>query len=104
MQLQCYNLLTVHCGQAEISSVRRAILYEFPFGVNYGWLLLIFALTACYSVICPLITPFGLFYLVMKHGVDRWVWGVGCGVWGVQCVQYRLLSVGCRDCRVGGVR
>ena len=59
-------------SKAEISSVRKAILYEFPFGINYGWMLLIFALTVSYSVICPLITPFGLFYMVMKHGVDRY--------------------------------
>merc|ERR1711962_45580 len=59
-------------SQAEISSVRKAIVYEFPFGINYGWLLLIFALTVSYSVICPLITPFGLFYMIMKHGVDRY--------------------------------
>merc|ERR1719189_2424952 len=35
-------------------------------------MLLIFALTAAYAVICPIITPFGLFYLLMKHGVDRY--------------------------------
>lgn len=57
---------------AEIPSVRAANLYEFPFGFNYGWMLLIFALTVAYGVVCPLITPFGLFYLVMKHGVDRY--------------------------------
>ena len=57
---------------AEISSVRKAIVYEFPFGINYGWMLLIFALTVSYSVICPLIAPFGLFYIIMKHGVDRY--------------------------------
>merc|ERR1719295_839100 len=57
---------------AEYTSVRKANLYEFPFGFNYGWMLLIFALTAAYAVICPIITPFGLFYLVMKHGVDRY--------------------------------
>merc|ERR1719195_1830621 len=59
-------------SKAEISSVRRAILYEFPFGVNYAWMLLVFALTVSYAVICPLITPFGLFYFIMKHGVDRY--------------------------------
>ena len=58
-------------SKAEISSVRRAILYEFPFGVNYAWMLLVFALTVSYAVICPLITPFGLFYFIIKHGVDR---------------------------------
>ena len=35
-------------------------------------MLLIFALTATYSVICPLIAPFGLFYMIMKHLVDRY--------------------------------
>ena len=35
-------------------------------------MLLIFALTVAYGVVCPLITPFGLFYLIMKHGVDRY--------------------------------
>ncbi|CAB4057507.1 LIMS1_2 [Lepeophtheirus salmonis] len=46
---------------AEVSSVRCANLFEFPFGYNYGWILLIFALTIAYAVVCPLITPFGLF-------------------------------------------
>ena len=59
-------------SRAEISSVRKAIVYEFPFGVNYAWMLLVFALTVSYSVICPLITPFGLFYFVIKHCVDRY--------------------------------
>ena len=57
---------------AEIASVRKASLYEYPFGFNYSWMLLIFALTAAYGVVCPLITPFGLFYMIMKHGVDRY--------------------------------
>ena len=57
---------------AEIASVRKANLYEFPFGFNYGWMLLIFSLTCAYCVVCPLITPFGLVYMVMKHGVDRY--------------------------------
>merc|ERR1712018_18119 len=57
---------------AEVPNVRSANLYEFMFGYNYGWILLIFAMTCAYCVVCPLITPFGLFYLVMKHGVDRY--------------------------------
>ena len=80
---------------AETPSVRRSNIYEFMFGYNYGlfyvrlvslfmaiddfcllflsgWMLLIFALTSAYAVVCPLITPFGLFYLVMKHLVDRY--------------------------------
>ena len=46
-------------------------------------MLLIFALTSAYAVVCPLITPFGLFYLVMKHLVDRWV----------QCHDYRVVHL-----------
>ena len=57
---------------AETPSVRKATLYEYPYGFNYGWMLLIFALTATYSVVCPLIAPFGLFYMIMKHLVDRY--------------------------------
>ena len=59
-------------SQAEISSVRKAIVLEFPFGVNYAWMLLVFAVTVSYSVICPLITPFGLSYFLIKHAVDRY--------------------------------
>ncbi len=57
---------------AETPYVRRANLYEFMFGFNYSWMLLIFSLTAAYAVVCPLITPFGLFYMIVKHGVDRY--------------------------------
>ncbi|XP_063242767.1 calcium permeable stress-gated cation channel 1 isoform X2 [Bacillus rossius redtenbacheri] len=59
-------------SRAETASVRKAILYEFPFGVHYAWMLLIFALTITYSLSCPLITPFGLLYMCMKHLVDRY--------------------------------
>jgi hypothetical protein len=44
-----------------MASVRKAILREFPFGVQYAWMLLIFAMTTMYSLSCPLITPFGMF-------------------------------------------
>lgn len=59
-------------SQAETASVRRAILWEFPFGVQYAWMLLIFAMTTMYSLACPLITPFGLLYMILKHFVDRY--------------------------------
>ncbi|XP_065347939.1 calcium permeable stress-gated cation channel 1 [Cloeon dipterum] len=57
---------------AETMSVRKAILWEFPFGVQYAWMLLIFAMTIMYSLSCPLITPFGWLYLILKHLVDRY--------------------------------
>lgn len=58
-------------SEAETANVRRAILWEFPFGVQYAWMLLIFAMTTVYSLSCPLITPFGFIYMLLKHAVDR---------------------------------
>ncbi|KAF2360557.1 Calcium permeable stress-gated cation channel 1 N-terminal transmembrane domain [Trinorchestia longiramus] len=59
-------------SEAETASVRRAILYEFQFGVQYAWMMLIFAMTIIYSISCPLITPFGLVYMIFKHFVDKY--------------------------------
>ncbi|CAG2057542.1 unnamed protein product, partial [Timema podura] len=59
-------------SKAETASVRKEILWEFSFGVQYAWMLLIFAMTVTYSLSCPLITPFGLLYMCMKHLVDRY--------------------------------
>ncbi|KAI5736401.1 hypothetical protein M8J76_002862 [Diaphorina citri] len=64
--------ISVARSEAETASVRKQILWEFPFGVQYAWMLLIFALTTVYSLSCPLITPFGLLYLCLKHLVDRY--------------------------------
>ena len=43
----------------------------FEYGNHYAWFLSIFSITMAYSLSCPLITPFGLLYAVMKHFVDR---------------------------------
>ncbi|KAJ4436072.1 hypothetical protein ANN_18699 [Periplaneta americana] len=55
-------------SQAETASVRKAILWEFPFGVQYAWMLLIFAMTTMYSLSCPLITPFGKLVTLLVPG------------------------------------
>lgn len=59
-------------SKAEQGSVRKAIVWEFPFGVDYAWMLLIFAVTVMYSLTTPLIVPFGLIYMCLKHCVDRY--------------------------------
>ncbi|KAG7205790.1 hypothetical protein KM043_007735 [Ampulex compressa] len=63
--------LCIARSRAERIHVRKAVLWEFPLGAHYAWLLLVFTMTTVYSVACPLITPFGLLYLVVKHLVDR---------------------------------
>uniref|UniRef100_A0A8C4DU55 Transmembrane protein 63C n=1 Tax=Dicentrarchus labrax TaxID=13489 RepID=A0A8C4DU55_DICLA len=46
--------------------------YEFQFGLEYAWTMCIFAVSMTYSITCPIITPFGLLYLILKHMVDRY--------------------------------
>ncbi|XP_046651573.1 calcium permeable stress-gated cation channel 1-like isoform X3 [Daphnia pulicaria] len=59
-------------SRAEVPGVRRNLLWEFNFGVQYAWTLLNFSLITMYSVSCPLITPFGFVYVLLKHFVDRY--------------------------------
>ncbi|CAK9817995.1 Calcium permeable stress-gated cation channel 1 [Anthophora quadrimaculata] len=71
-ELAIYTLrLCLARSRAERIHVRKAVLWEFPLGAHYAWLLLVFTMTTVYSLACPLITPFGLLYLVVKHLVDR---------------------------------
>ncbi|XP_050314173.1 calcium permeable stress-gated cation channel 1 [Anthonomus grandis grandis] len=59
-------------SEAEKPSIRKEILSEFQFGIHYAWTLLIFTISTVYSLSCPLITPFGLLYLCLKHLVDKY--------------------------------
>ncbi|TPP56419.1 Transmembrane protein 63B [Fasciola gigantica] len=72
------ELITYSCrimcvrSQAEKAEVRKASQWEFDFGLYYAWTLCVFAVVTSYSLLCPLITPFGLTYLIFKHFVDRY--------------------------------
>uniref|UniRef100_A0A8C6VW79 Transmembrane protein 63C n=1 Tax=Nothobranchius furzeri TaxID=105023 RepID=A0A8C6VW79_NOTFU len=46
--------------------------YEFQFGLEYAWTMCIFAVSMTYSITCPIIAPFGLLYVILKHMVDRY--------------------------------
>ncbi|GJQ67492.1 hypothetical protein Trydic_g5134 [Trypoxylus dichotomus] len=58
-------------SRAEKVTIRKQILSTFPFGIHYSWTLLVYTIATVYSVICPLVTPFGLLYLCLKHLVDK---------------------------------
>ncbi|KAL0196373.1 hypothetical protein M9458_009945, partial [Cirrhinus mrigala] len=45
--------------------------YEFQYGAMYGWTLCVFTVIMAYSITCPVIVPFGLLYLLLKHLVDK---------------------------------
>ncbi|XP_034436745.1 CSC1-like protein 1 isoform X1 [Hippoglossus hippoglossus] len=56
---------------AERKYVKQSQAYEFEYGAMYGWTLCVFTVVVAYSIICPIITPFGLLYMLLKHMVDK---------------------------------
>ncbi len=63
--------LCVAKSRAETPAIRKSILIEFPFGIHYAWTLLVFTMSTVYSVACPLIMPFAMVYICLKHFGDR---------------------------------
>ncbi|XP_078068326.1 mechanosensitive cation channel TMEM63B-like isoform X2 [Mustelus asterias] len=57
---------------AEKKVIKQHQAYEFEFGVNYAWMLCVFTVVVAYSITCPIIVPFGLIYMLLKHLVDRY--------------------------------
>ncbi|XP_063757460.1 CSC1-like protein 1 [Eleginops maclovinus] len=56
---------------AERKYVKQNQAYEFEYGAMYGWSLCVFTVIMAYSIICPIIVPFGLLYMMLKHLVDK---------------------------------
>ncbi|KAM4529609.1 CSC1-like protein 1 [Fundulus diaphanus] len=63
--------LMVARSAAERKYVQQHQAYEFEYGAMYGWSLCVFTVIMAYSIICPIIVPFGLLYMLLKHLVDR---------------------------------
>ncbi|XP_030051576.1 CSC1-like protein 1 [Microcaecilia unicolor] len=68
-------LYTARMVMAKSAGERRNIkqlqAYEFEFGAMYARMLCLFTVTMAYSITCPIIVPFGLLYVLLKHLVDR---------------------------------
>ena len=66
-------MIRVCCSRtpAQSAAIHRAVSYEFRFGEHYARQLMIFSMVMMFSMSTPLITPFGLLYIVMKHIVDK---------------------------------
>ncbi|XP_051974996.1 CSC1-like protein 1 isoform X2 [Xyrauchen texanus] len=56
---------------AERTYVKQNQAYEFQYGAMYGWTLCVFTVIMAYSITCPVIVPFGVLYLLLKHLVDK---------------------------------
>lgn len=58
-------------SRAETPHIRKSILITFPFGIHYAWMVMVFTMSTVYSLACPLIMPFAMTYLLLKHFVDK---------------------------------
>ncbi|XP_010737593.2 CSC1-like protein 1 [Larimichthys crocea] len=68
--LYTIRLASAHSA-AERKYVKQNQAYEFEYGAMYGWTLCVFTVIMAYSIICPIITPFGLLYMLLKCLVDK---------------------------------
>ncbi|XP_028393498.1 CSC1-like protein 2 [Dendronephthya gigantea] len=59
-------------NEGERLLVKKEAVVEFPFGIRYAWMIAIYSIIIIYSIACPLVVPFGLLYLLLKHFVDRY--------------------------------
>lgn len=59
-------------SKAETPHIRKSILIEFPFGTHYAWTVVVFTISIVYSIFCPLIMPFAMVYICLKHFGDRY--------------------------------
>lgn len=70
--LICYMWkLATAKSRAETPYIRKTILITFPFGIHYAWMVMVFTMSTVYSLACPLIMPFAMVYICLKHFVDK---------------------------------
>ncbi|XP_004700002.1 CSC1-like protein 1 [Echinops telfairi] len=56
---------------ADRRNVKQNQAFQYEFGAMYAWMLCIFTVIMAFSITCPIIAPFGLIYILLKHMVDR---------------------------------
>ncbi|CAJ1067757.1 CSC1-like protein 2 isoform X2 [Xyrichtys novacula] len=58
---------------AERRNVKRvSVSEETRAGVAYAWMMCVFSVVMTYSITCPVIVPFGLMYMLLKHQADKY--------------------------------
>ncbi|MEE6473736.1 hypothetical protein FKM82_010156 [Ascaphus truei] len=75
MRLPGLILYTIRMIMAKSAGERRNLkqhqAFGYEFGAMYAWMLCVFTVIMAYSITCPIIVPFGLIYMLLKHMVDR---------------------------------
>ncbi|XP_071069854.1 calcium permeable stress-gated cation channel 1 isoform X2 [Dasypus novemcinctus] len=79
MELMRTGSLFVYCtrlffsrSEPERVHIRKRQAIDFQYGREYAWMMNVFSVVMAYSITCPIIVPFGLLYLCMKHLTDRY--------------------------------
>ncbi|XP_062037227.1 calcium permeable stress-gated cation channel 1 isoform X1 [Lepus europaeus] len=79
MELMRMGSLFLYCtrlffsrSEPERAHIRKSQAIDFQYGREYAWMLNVFSVVMAYSITCPIIVPFGLLYLSMKHLTDRY--------------------------------
>ncbi|XP_060037310.1 calcium permeable stress-gated cation channel 1 isoform X2 [Erinaceus europaeus] len=79
MELMRVGSLFLYCirlffsrSEPERVHIRKDQAMDFQFGREYAWMMNVFSVVMAYSITCPVIVPFGLLYLCMKHASDRY--------------------------------
>ncbi|GAB1297664.1 Calcium permeable stress-gated cation channel 1 [Apodemus speciosus] len=79
MELMRLGSLCTYCTRLFLSKsepervhIRKNQATDFQFGREYAWMSNVFSVVMAYSITCPIIVPFGLLYLCMKHITDRY--------------------------------
>ncbi|XP_053457770.1 calcium permeable stress-gated cation channel 1 isoform X2 [Nycticebus coucang] len=59
-------------SEPERVHIRKNQAIDFQYGREYAWMMNVFTVVMGYSITCPIIVPFGLIYLSLKHLTDRY--------------------------------
>ena len=51
--------------------IKSSLFCQYPFSEAYAQYMLILTMSIVFSLTCPLITPFGLLYCILKYFVDK---------------------------------
>uniref|UniRef100_A0A8D3C632 Transmembrane protein 63A n=1 Tax=Scophthalmus maximus TaxID=52904 RepID=A0A8D3C632_SCOMX len=63
--------LTCARSAAERKNIKQNQAYEFQYGAQYAGTLCVYTVIVSYSIACPIIMPFGLMYMLLRHVVDK---------------------------------
>ncbi|XP_016283828.1 calcium permeable stress-gated cation channel 1 isoform X2 [Monodelphis domestica] len=59
-------------SEAERINIRQDQTIAFEYGREYSWICCVIGVVMSYSITCPIIVPFGLLYVCMKHITDKY--------------------------------